>query len=135
MEILSWVTLQVILPFSPAVVQKLTIKLKDKRHSFRFFFLEIKPKDCSGRMENSSRQTENSSYPFPLCSAKRLFKISSSYIKLIFLCEDKNFEPGPISHITRQRYFCIVLILRLILFKNFHYIWNFYKLNTNIQKS
>ena len=85
MEILSWVTLQVILPFSPAVVQKLTIKLKDKRHCFRFFFLEIKPKDCSGRMENSSRQTENSSYPFPLCSAKRLFKISSSYIKLIFL--------------------------------------------------
>ena len=49
------------------------------------FSLEIKPKDCSDRMENSSRQTENSPYLFPLRFAKILFKISSSLIKLIFL--------------------------------------------------
>ena len=57
MDILSSVTVQVILPFLSTVAQKFTIGLKDIASDF--FFLEIKPKDCSGGIENSSRQTEN----------------------------------------------------------------------------
>ena len=42
MDILSLVTVQVMLPFSSTVVQKFTIKLKCIASDF--FFLEIKPK-------------------------------------------------------------------------------------------
>ena len=59
MDILSSVTVQLMLPFSSIVVQKFTIKLKDIASDF--LFLEIKPEDYPGGMENSAMRTENSS--------------------------------------------------------------------------
>ena len=53
MDILSSVTVQLMLPFSSTVVQKFTIKLKDIASDF--LFLEIKPEDYPGGMENSAR--------------------------------------------------------------------------------